>query len=117
MTTVWTSDRVVRLRRLWGSGKTAREIAADLGCGISRNAVIGKAHRIPLPRHPSLPPAEPTPDCRRPATIAIESLTAQSCRYPIGDPRKPGFRFCGRRRTAGSSFCAEHHRIVWKRAG
>ena len=113
---VWTSDRVARLTRLWGSGMSARLIAEDLGCGISRDAVIGKAHRLRLAGRLSPINWEPLADSSRPATIAIESLTAQSCRYPIGDPLKAGFRFCCRRQAAGSSFCAEHHRIVWKRA-
>lgn len=43
---VWTEVRVARLRALWGSGKRAAEIATDIG--VSRNAVIGKAHRLGL---------------------------------------------------------------------
>jgi GcrA cell cycle regulator len=48
----WAPSRVERLRALWAKGKTASEIAADLG-GISRNGVIGKAHRLGLPARPS----------------------------------------------------------------
>ena len=43
----WTDDRVALLKRLWGEGKTAAEIASELG-GVTRNAVIGKAHRLKL---------------------------------------------------------------------
>jgi GcrA cell cycle regulator len=43
----WTDDRVSLLRRLWGEGRTAAEIAKELG-GVTRNAVIGKAHRLKL---------------------------------------------------------------------
>lgn len=43
----WTDDRVSLLRRLWGEGHTAAEIAKELG-GVTRNAVIGKAHRLKL---------------------------------------------------------------------
>ncbi len=43
----WTDDRVSLLTKLWGEGHTAAEIAKKLG-GVSRNAVIGKAHRLKL---------------------------------------------------------------------
>ena len=44
----WTDERVSLLKQLWGEGKTAAEIAKVLGDGITRNAVIGKAHRLKL---------------------------------------------------------------------
>jgi len=44
----WSDDRVAILKRLWGEGKTAAEIAKQLGEGVTRNAVIGKAHRLKL---------------------------------------------------------------------
>lgn len=47
MSSTWTDERVATLRRLWGSGVTARQIAAELG-GVTRNAVIGAAHRLGL---------------------------------------------------------------------
>lgn len=43
----WTDDRVEILKKLWGEGRTAAEIASELG-GVTRNAVIGKAHRLKL---------------------------------------------------------------------
>ena len=43
----WTEEKVNRLKELWGKGKTASQIAEIIG-GISRNAVIGKAHRLNL---------------------------------------------------------------------
>lgn len=43
----WTEDRVSLLTKLWGEGHTAAEIAKKLG-GVTRNAVIGKAHRLKL---------------------------------------------------------------------
>ncbi len=44
----WTDERVTLLRKLWVEGKTAKEIAQILGGGVTRNAVIGKAHRLKL---------------------------------------------------------------------
>ena len=48
----WTEQRIEVLRKLWGQGQTASQIAAILG-GITRNAVIGKAHRLGLTGRPS----------------------------------------------------------------
>ena len=48
----WTDERIEQLRQLWGKGTTASQIADELG-GVSRNAVIGKAHRLGLKARPS----------------------------------------------------------------
>jgi len=57
----WTDERIDRLRALWTSGTTASLIAEELG-GVSRNAVIGKAHRLGLQARPSpVKPNEPEP--------------------------------------------------------
>lgn len=48
----WTDERIETLRKMWDSGLTATQIAEELG-GVSRNAVIGKAHRLGLPARPS----------------------------------------------------------------
>jgi GcrA cell cycle regulator len=48
----WTDERIEQLRQLWGNGITASQIADELG-GVSRNAVIGKAHRLGLKARPS----------------------------------------------------------------
>ncbi|MCB9958576.1 MAG: global cell cycle regulator GcrA-like protein [Rhodospirillaceae bacterium] len=105
----WTDERIARLSELWGTGKSASEIAEILG-GVTRNAVIGKAHRLGLSGRPSpikrreAPPAPVV----EPTGTTILSLTERMCRWPIGDPRNPGFRFCGRSILPGHSYCAEH---------
>ncbi len=48
MSTEWDEPRMELLKRLWLSGETARTIAEKLGNGVTRNAVIGKAHRLGL---------------------------------------------------------------------
>lgn len=65
----WTEERVMRLRELWAQGLSASQIAAQIG-GISRNAVIGKAHRLGLEGRPSPirsggPRARPRPKAKR----------------------------------------------------
>jgi GcrA cell cycle regulator len=57
----WTDERINRLKKLWSKGVTASQIAEELG-GVSRNAVIGKAHRLGLQSRPSpVKPNEPEP--------------------------------------------------------
>src|SRR5947209_18284560 len=48
----WTEERIERLKKMWHDGSTASQIADELG-GVSRNAVIGKAHRLGLEQRPS----------------------------------------------------------------
>ena len=48
----WTDERIATLKKMWEGGATASEIATELG-GVSRNAVIGKAHRLGLKARPS----------------------------------------------------------------
>ena len=133
----WTEEKVAVLRQYWGSGKSASEIAEIIG-GMSRNAVIGKAHRLGLAGRPSpikekkarpkpaavshsSPAPAPTPApavARTPVDNVVEllpgggatilSLTERMCRWPHGDPKKPGFRFCGKPSADGTSYCAEH---------
>ena len=63
----WTDDRVETLKRMWGEGASASQIAKELG-GVTRNAVIGKVHRLGLSNRnadeakpASQPPAKPAP--------------------------------------------------------
>ena len=74
----WTDERIAKLTKMWEGGATASQIAEDLG-GVSRNAVIGKAHRLGLKARPSpvkphdkseAPVAKPAPAAARPARAA-----------------------------------------------
>ena len=62
----WTDERIATLRKMWEGGATASQIAEELG-GVSRNAVIGKAHRLGLKARPS--PVKPN-DKKKAATLA-----------------------------------------------
>ena len=71
---MWTDERIDRLKALWSQGMTASQIADELG-GVSRNAVIGKAHRLGLQSRPSpVKPNEPGPT--RPVSAAPEPASA-----------------------------------------
>ncbi len=70
----WTDERIATLRKMWEGGATASEIATELG-GVSRNAVIGKAHRLGLKARPSPVKANEkkkpaAPAARKPAAAA-----------------------------------------------
>jgi GcrA cell cycle regulator len=160
----WTDERVERLKSLWLEGLSASQIAAELG-GVTRNAVIGKVHRLGLsgrvkpqsqaarPTAQAHPRAKPSASARpapsrpqRPITIgnvalkaspeaetrpapqpsrAIEegpitfervtilNLTEQTCKWPVGDPGRPDFFFCGRKSDEGIPYCGYHARIAY----
>ncbi|EKV31288.1 hypothetical protein C882_3661 [Caenispirillum salinarum AK4] len=114
---VWTDERIELLKTLWGEGLTTGEIGKRLG--VSKNAVVGKAHRLGLKGRPSPikrtrkaakpekpeKPAEPTP--------AIMELQGPTCRWPFGDPREPGFHFCGAQAIPGKPYCSEHAAVAY----
>lgn len=112
MTVVWTDERVEELKRLWGEGLTTGEIGKTLG--VSKNAVVGKAHRLGLKARPSpikrTKQAKPKPE---PKIRSVVDLSAHTCRWPIGDPREPGFHFCGKPANPGKPYCGEHAAIAY----
>ncbi|GFE73429.1 GcrA family cell cycle regulator [Novosphingobium sp. TCA1] len=69
----WTDERIEKLTKMWEGGATASQIADELG-GVSRNAVIGKAHRLGLKARPSPvkaneKPARPAPAPKKPKPV------------------------------------------------
>lgn len=72
----WTDERIGTLRKMWEGGATASEIAAELG-GVSRNAVIGKAHRLGLKARPSPVKAN---DKKKPAAAPAKKPAAAPVR-------------------------------------
>ena len=86
----WTDERIERLKELWTRGMTASHIADELG-GVSRNAVIGKAHRLGLQSRPSpvkaneAAPAEEPQAAPEPATVP-EAKAAPAAPQPAPRP-------------------------------
>jgi GcrA cell cycle regulator len=156
----WTDERVELLKKLWSDGLSASQIAAELG-NVTRNAVIGKVHRLGLsgrakdkaaaaaqrPRKAARAPSAPTPitppsrsnvvvapisrtavfeeetsdisideDMAVPMSerVTIMDLRESMCRWPMGDPTKPEFRFCGARSIGGLPYCNHHARIAYQ---
>jgi GcrA cell cycle regulator len=93
----WTDERVELLKKLWLDGLSASQIAKQLG-GVTRNAVIGKVHRLGLsgraaPSQPARPvfkaPRPPRP-ASTPAPRRVEAQAAQPAPQPIYYPEAPG---------------------------
>lgn len=76
----WTEERVALLKQLWGEGKTAAEIASHLGQGVTRNAVIGKAHRLKLSSRTSPVQQKPSANSNIKAAAPREAAPAPSGR-------------------------------------
>lgn len=162
----WTDERVEKLKKLWSEGLSASQIAAQLG-GVSRNAVIGKVHRLSLPgrakaggtttatrapkRNTSAPRAPNyasriatrtvmrqqgatmlkeeieiqtieemdyvpaanvvVPISRR---LGLTELTERTCKWPVGDPLKEDFYFCGCDSPDASPYCGYHQRLAYQ---
>jgi len=81
----WTDERIATLTKMWESGATASQIADELG-GVSRNAVIGKAHRLGLKSRPS--PVKPN-DEKAPGKKAAEAPAAKARPKPKAVAAKP----------------------------
>ena len=131
----WTREREEKLRELWKKGHTASQIAEILG-DTTRNAVIGKAHRLKLAaraaskgskieRKPGVENKESRSDkfISRKARFksllldknfepespkTLEQLEDKNCRWPIGHPDEKDFYFCGRTPVEGFSYCKLH---------
>ena len=131
----WTEEKVSKLRELWGKGKTASQIAEIIG-GISRNAVIGKAHRLNLSAKIKTRTATSSQnfdsavieknirskrgrkskfksliiekDFEPENPKQLEELDENSCKWPIGHPDDKSFYFCGRSSLKDFSYCKLH---------
>lgn len=187
----WTDERVELLARLWSEGLSASQIAGQLG-GVTRNAVIGKVHRLKLEGRAKPPvaaeSAKPQPELvedadetvvemeiaprmvashAQPAqlrsvgrtmnslqgaglkgatalkmepevdlvaealpervmttgevvpisrNLTLVQLSDRTCKWPLGDPLSPDFRFCGNHSNDASPYCLYHTRIAFQPA-
>jgi GcrA cell cycle regulator len=122
----WTPEAMEQLRTLWESDIPRKEIEKIFG--VSKNSTIGKAHRMNLtPRRPKGNPTMTLMALRvcvaqrvvkkSPALPSKASLTAPStgCMWPFGDPKEPGFRYCGDPLERGGVYCEVHREKAYVR--
>jgi GcrA cell cycle regulator len=179
----WTDERVALLKQLWTDGLSASQIADRLG-GVSRNAVIGKVHRLKLESRAKAPAALqtlPEPQAARPVAVetaeimmasrfvsaqasqavaqqamapramprsmgatalkidheeelevleepqrqtgevvpiarklTLIQLNERTCKWPVGDPLKPDFHFCGNNSKDASPYCQYHAKLAFQ---
>ena len=139
----WDDEKVNKLRNLWGKGQTASQIAEIIG-GVSRNAVIGKAHRLNLSskiKARSIKTSQNITSRKidnnvklkgrkikfksllldknfEPAkNLNLEELTENTCKYMEGDPDKKDSSFCGRKTVEKFSYCPLHLMVVFQPKG
>jgi len=131
----WNETKVDKLKELWGKGSTASQIAEIIG-GLSRNAVIGKAHRLnlsskvkagssPSNQNYQSNKLENDPkqkkgrkgkfqsliiekDFEPENPKKLEELDESSCKWPVGHPEEKSFYFCGRSSLKDFSYCKLH---------
>lgn len=103
----WTPERTAALIALWSEELSTSEIGRRLG--ITKNAVIGKVHRLGLPKRRQSPKAaEETADI-----IRLDKLGIGMCSWPIGNPGEADFHFCGEKAELGRPYCAAHCRVAY----
>jgi GcrA cell cycle regulator len=111
MTAEWTPERIAALIALWNEELSTSEIGRRLG--ITKNAVIGKVHRLGLPRRRPSVLTEPEPA----QVIKLDALRSGMCSWPLGDPEKEGFHFCGEQAVSGKPYCTKHCAVAYIRTG
>ena len=139
----WTDEKVNKLKELWGKGQTASQIAEIIG-GLSRNAVIGKAHRLSLSakikirstitrnkenfkytnqetqkkgRRSRFRSLILNKDFEPAKNLQLEELTDNTCKYMEGHPDDKESSFCGRKNVEKFSYCPLHLMIVFQPKG
>ena len=131
----WTYERVEKLKQLWDEGHTASRIAAELG-EVTRNAVIGKAHRLGLSgrmaskkssggisiirkkkvnlyKNQKIIDISPTIDEPMNPTM-FNDIKDGLCRWPLGEPDEIDFKFCGRGTKEGIVYCQAHYKQAYQ---
>ena len=139
----WDQKKIEILKNEWGKGKTASQIAEMIG-GVSRNAVIGKAHRLNLSikikakfnsytskikkenfgkktnnssRRVKFRSLLLDKNFEEAKNISLEELTETTCKYMEGHPNEKDASFCGRKTVEKFSYCPLHLMVVYQPKG
>ena len=103
MSSEWTPTRISALIGLWNEGLSTSRIGERLG--ITKNAVVGKVHRLGLPKRGSpIRKQKPKPT----EVISLSSLRPGMCCWPEGEPGTDEFHFCGEKAQQDKPYCEAH---------
>ena len=137
----WDEENITKLRELWDQGLPTAQIGKLLG--FTKNAVVGKAHRIGLERRPS--PIRRTavkPDRKKARSPVMPKLKFENketpnlsqsestffnpvvksmfntsakrgCEWPVGHPDETDFHFCGKERFEDKPYCLDHCEVAY----
>lgn len=122
---VWDKIKLDQLEKLWSVGMPITKIGIELG--VSRNAIAGKAHRLGLPKRNS--PISKSGEPRKnqiklsshenkkelPLKLLLRDVewSRNACCWPDGDPKLPGFKFCGVAIIPGRPYCEKHSILAY----
>ena len=122
---VWDQDKLDQLRHFWLEGLPITKIGLKLN--VSRNAIAGKAHRLGLPKRNS--PISKSGEPRKnqiklsshenkkelPLKLLLRDVewSRNACCWPDGDPKLPGFKFCGVAIIPGRPYCEKHSILAY----
>ena len=137
----WSEEAISQLRAFWTEGHSTAEIGRRMG--VTKNAVVGKAHRLKLcarpspirhdgradarPRTPRLSKVEPAatlaetaaaPPPVRPVLRSVPTAAfgrVSPCCWPIGEPGTPSFRFCDAATLPNKPYCETHAQLAYVR--
>ncbi len=139
----WTEEKVNKLKEMWGKGQTASQIAEIIG-GVSRNAVIGKAHRLNLSSKIKTKSSNVNKknysnhnntqiqfkgkrskfksllldkNFEAAKNLTLEELSEDTCKYMEGNPNEKDASFCGRKNVEKFSYCPLHLMVVFQPKG
>ena len=122
---VWDQEKLDQLRHFWLEGLPITKIGIELN--VSRNAIAGKAHRLGLPKRnsPISKLGEPRTSHKKtisevnekelPLKLLLRDVewSRNACCWPFGDPKLPGFKFCGTSIIPGRPYCEDHSILAY----
>lgn len=114
-TDLWSPDRDALLARLWSEGMTAAKIAEAIGMP-SKNSIVGRAHRLKLPKRPSpirrdklkLTPRRPRAPVAKPAPAGPILSETAACQWIESEPSRDDACKCGAPAIVGKPYCPSH---------
>ena len=131
---VWTAERVQTAIDLWNAGRTGSEIAQAIHAPsrhsvrwkigrLRRQGILVQSRPSPIRSRPmtvgaEVPVASPAPSARSDGPVSLMEAGFRQCRYPLWERQSDPKLVCGKKTlTANSSWCEQHHALIFKKGG